>query len=145
MKNWVKVDFENRQIVMDRTFAKKCTLVGSAEYEQLQRVRGDYPTFSVIQRTIQKNSQKETWAGLTYEYMENYIVAHEKGEALTETLNEFNEMKLIAKCHSKSRRYPIIKAWFLSQYPEIAKFGMPENQNTDEFEDAPQQNIKAVA
>ena len=33
-------------------------------------------------------------------------------------------MRLISECHGKAFRYPVIKQWFLNQYPEIAKFGM---------------------
>ena len=33
-------------------------------------------------------------------------------------------MRLIAECHSKAFRYPVIKAWFLDKYPEVKNFGM---------------------
>ena len=41
---------------------------------------------------------------------------------------ELEEMILISKCHSMGYRYPTIKAWFLDKYPEIAAFGMNEEQ-----------------
>ena len=49
-----------------------------------------------------------------------------------EVLKELAEMRLIAECHSNAHRYPVIKQWFLERYPEIAKFGLPkfeESQN----------------
>lgn len=33
-----------------------------------------------------------------------------------------------SKCHSQGKRYPSIKKWFLETYPEIAEFGMNEEQ-----------------
>lgn len=123
MKNTLKIDFEAGKIIMDRTFAQKCANTRSEEYAQLQSVRRDYPTFAVVTRTIKKNPSKETYAGLTYQYMEDYIITHEDKETVDAVLNEFAEMRLIAACHSKAFRYPTIKKWFLQKYPEIAKFG----------------------
>ena len=39
---------------------------------------------------------------------------------------EFDELLLISQCHSKGRRYPVIKNWFLDNYPEVRDFGMVE-------------------
>lgn len=124
MKNTLRIDFQNCKIVMDRAFVKNCADPRSEEYALLQSTRQDYPTFQVITRTCKKNPNKESYKGLTYEYMENYIITHEQGEKRLEVLDEYNELRLIAECHSRSRRYPVIKRWFLSKYPKIADFGM---------------------
>lgn len=52
----------------------------SAEYAQIQKVRADYPTFTVRTRSIKKNAAKDSYKGLTYDYMRAYIMSHEKGE-----------------------------------------------------------------
>ena len=124
MKNTLKIDFENKTIIMDRTFAKNCSNTNSEEYAQLQRVRQDYPTFTVTTRHIKKNTQKETYAGLTYAFMEDYIINHETGEDLQKVMDEYDELRLVAECHSKGHRYPAIKRWFLAKYPNITEFGM---------------------
>ena len=80
MKNTLKIDFNGKKIVMDRTFAKKCSNTNSDEYAQLQSVRRDYPDFTVVTKTIKQNPEKETYKGLTYEYMEDYILRHESEE-----------------------------------------------------------------
>lgn len=87
-------------------------------------MRADYPTFTVSTRTCKPNPEKESYKGLTYEYMEHYILTHESKDTVLEVLDEYNELRLIAECHSKSRRYPVIKRWFLAKYPEIAEFGL---------------------
>ena len=124
MKNTLKIDFENKTIIMDRTFAKNCSNTNSEEYAQLKRVRQDYPTFTVTTRHIKKNTQKETYAGLTYAFMEDYIINHETGEDLQKVMDEYDELRLVAECHSKGHRYPAIKRWFLAKYPNITEFGM---------------------
>ena len=124
MKNVIRVDFAKKRIVMDRAFAKNCADPGSDEYAQLQRVRLDYPNFTVSTRTCKKNESKESYKGLTYAYMEHYILTHEGKDTVLEVLDEYNELRLISECHSKSRRYPIIKRWFLAKYPEIIEFGV---------------------
>ena len=124
MTNYAKVDTINRKIIMDRTFAKNAAIIGSAQYNLLQACRADYPDYEVVQRRIQKNSNQEHYRGLSYGYMEEYILNHEDGEDVVEVLQKFNEMKLIAACHSRGRRYPVIKQWFLERYPEVASFGV---------------------
>ena len=130
MKNTLKIDRENGLIIMDRTFAKLSENTRSEEYTHLQQVRKDYPTFQVVTRTIKKNPKKETYAGLTYDYMKFYIFNHEPAENRRNALAEFDELILISKCHAKAKRYPTIKKWFLEKYPEIVQFGMPAEEPT---------------
>ena len=123
MKNTLKIDFAKEQIIMDRTFAQKVTDTRSTEYAHLQQVRKDYPNFEVVLRKIKKNPNKETYKGLTYDYMKDYILTHEDDEKALEVLAEFSEMRQISRCHSQAKRYPVIKNWFLEKYPEIKNFG----------------------
>ena len=130
MKNTLTIRHETREIVMDRTFAKFSKNTRSEEYAHLQQVRRDYPNYTVITRTIKRNSNKKTYNGLTYEWMEDYILTHGTAEESEKILNEFNEMRLIAECHSKAFRYPVIKKWFLGMYPEIVRFGVADKPKT---------------
>ena len=122
MKNTLKINHENKTIVMDRTFAKFAENTRSDEYAHLQQVRRDYPDYTVSLRTIKRNSEKETYKGLTYEYMEDYILRHESEENALAIIKEFNELRTISKCHKQGLRYPTIKRWFLEKYPEIVDF-----------------------
>lgn len=122
MKNTLKINHENKTIVMDRTFAKFAENTRSEEYAHLQQVRRDYPDYAVTTRTIKRNSEKETYKGLTYEYMEEYILRHESEEKQLEVIREFHELRTISKCHKQGLRYPTIKRWFLEKYPEIVDF-----------------------
>lgn len=132
-KSRVRVFHESREIEMNKVFAKMVQNPFSEEYAFLQKIRGDYPVYTVTVREIKKNTSKERYAGLTYEYMETYIQSHGSKDEQTERLAIFEEMKLISKCHSKGKRYPAIKSWFLETYPEVAKFGCAaDSESTEE-------------
>lgn len=134
MRNTLRLDHNKNLIIMDRTFAKLAQDTFSDEYKHLQMVRADYPTYRVVRKTIKKNPDKETWKGLTYEYMLNYIITHETNETREEVLKEYRELKLISECHAKAKRYPVIKNWFLNKYPAIKEFGMPKEETTEAVE-----------
>ena len=128
MKNKLTINHANHTIVMDRTFAKNAVDTRSDEYAHLQQVRRDYPNYQVVQRHIRKNNNKNTYRGLTYEYMESYIMTHGTEETRRTNFNTLQNMRLIAECQGMAFRYPVIKSWFLETYPEIARFGMTETQ-----------------
>lgn len=134
MKNTLKLSHAKREIVMDATFARNAENTMSPEYAHLQTVRRDYPDYTVIRRTIKRNANKESYKGLTYEFMETYILTHGKQETRIANLREFNEMRLIAECHSQAFRYPVIKSWFLENYPEVKNFGKKVAQKQEEAE-----------
>jgi hypothetical protein len=122
MKNTLKIDHKEKTLIMDRTFAKNAENTRSEEYAHLQAVRKDYPDYTVTLKTIKKNPNKESYKGLTYDYMEDYILTHGSEEEILENFAEYKELRLIAKCHSRSMRYPTIKRWFLEKYPAIEDF-----------------------
>ena len=136
-KNTIILDHENGRLIMTKTFAKKAADVRSEEYEILQRVRNDYPTYIVVVREIKKNKNKESYKGLTYAYMRKYIDTVEENEEIKEAVHaEMDRMVLISQCHSQSKRYPVIKKWFLEKYPEVKKFGVPKEEASAEDETA---------
>ena len=126
MTNYLKIKHENSTIVMDRAFAKAASVVGSDQYDLLQQARRDYPKYKVITRSIKKKENKESYRGLTYEYMERYIMNHEDADIL---MKVYLELRFQAECHSI--RYPHIKYWFLETYPEVKKFGMIESEQKE--------------
>lgn len=92
MRGKLTVDHNNNKIIMDRTFAKYEKDTFSEEYAHLQQVRKDYPTYRVELRKIKRNSDKETYKGLTYDYMREYIFKHEPAETRRSVLMEFEDM-----------------------------------------------------
>lgn len=134
-KSKMKVLHAKRVIEMNTTFAKMVENPFSEEYAFLQKIRQDYPEYKVTIREINKNPNKETYAGLTYQYMRDYIILHSTPEEEADAVAEFDEMLLISRCHSKGHRYPAIKKWFLNKYPEVSKFGTVEKEEVSEQKD----------
>ena len=137
MRGTLKVNHLKAQIVMNRVFASAATNTISEEYAHLQQVRKDYPTYQVLMKTIKRNSDKKTYHGLTYKYMMNYIKKYPKPE-LGCTVEQFSHKLAIAECQGTKFRYPVVKKWFLECYPEIAEFGL-EDENTPEAEQIPEE------
>ena len=140
-KSKLLVKYAEGVIEMNTTFAKMMQNPLSDEYAQLQKVRQDFPTFAVRTRQIKSNPHKDTYKGLTYEYMRDYIILHTTPEKEAEAVAEFDEMVLISKCHGKTLRYPTIKKWFLAKYPEVAKFGTVEAPEEVQKTETNSQNV----
>lgn len=140
-KSKLTVKYAEGIIEMNTTFAKMMQNPLSDEYALLQRTRLDFPTFAIRRRQIKSNPQKDTYKGLTYEWMRNHIATHEAEEAVEEKLNAFDEMVYISKCHRGSLRYPTIKKWFLKEYPDVAKFGTVEVPEETQKTETNSQNV----
>lgn len=120
----LKVLDTKKTIEMTKAFAKAAADPRSDEYALLQKVRNDYPTYSVVKRTVKHKKTQEHYAGLTYEYMEDYIMSHGTMAERRKNMRDFNELRMIAMCHSKARAFPFIRSWFLDLFPEVEKFGV---------------------
>ena len=113
-------------IEMTKEFAKKAKYYGTEEYTQLQKARKDYPTYSVVTR---KSVSKESYKGLTINYMYNYIKKHPETVVMEDntemsTLEVFREIAGLDESGKKlvnveTAFYGEIRAWFLDIYPEV--------------------------
>lgn len=123
------INHSARTISLTKKEMTAARYVDSVEYKKLQIARRDYPGFAVITMSRKVKTQRETYKGLTYTYMENYIQTHEGADTVEAVMAEYRELRLISECHGKARRYPAIKKWFLKKYPAIEQFGKePEEQ-----------------
>ena len=129
-KSKVKIIYEKRIIELNSTFCKAIADPTSDEYALLQKLRQENPGYSVTRRKIKSNRSQEHYNGLTYAYMTWYINKYETEPQKKISLWELDAMIDISKCHSKGKRYPEIKKWFLEKYPEIITFGMPEREES---------------
>ncbi len=118
MKNILRIDHANAKIIMDREFAIKSAIFGTEEYKHLQEARRDYDGYAVVRKTIRTNSKKESFNGLTYEYMEMYM---DKYNVSQEIRKQYDDLRFKAKAHSI--RYPVIKKWFLQTFPDMKDWG----------------------
>ena len=121
----LKVNHQTRTIEMNKTFADKASRFGSDEYDALMLAREQNPgyTTKVITRKTTK-SDKPSYKGLTYEYMEKYILAHD--DEKQSIMNEYLELRAMTDeaedALLESATYQEMKDWFLDKFPAIAEF-----------------------
>ena len=121
----ITINAKNRSIELTKTFATASSKFGTPEYDQLQQVRKDYPTYKVV--TIARKapkSDKPSYKGLTYEYMEKYIKAHDDENQTI--MKEYMEVRGLSdeadENLAESFNYQEMKDWFLDKFPAVADF-----------------------
>ena len=126
----ISVNFTNQTIVMTSAFAKKASDPTTKEFRELKDMIKTFPSFKVVNHTIKKNSGKESFKGLNYEFMRDYIATHVEVNKVMQALEDLEEQIYLTKCHSK--RFPTVRKWFLATYPEIKdNYGkISESRNT---------------
>lgn len=143
--NDIRIDRENCRIVLSRAFEKKASNPRSEEYQMLKMVREDYPSFTVVKHTINKNTEKmknkKTYRGLSYDYMEEYINLYESKETRELVLEDLERIKMIGR-GSRNSTYAVVKEWFLNRYPEIKNFGIVPIENLIQMKSAPKEEVK---
>ena len=109
---------------MTKKFAKAAARFGSDEYKQLQEARKDYPTFKIVTVSRNTTGKRETYKGLTYEYMEMYIQKHddEQKSIMAEYLMLRGKTDEAKEALAESCTYLEMRAWFLTKFPTIANF-----------------------
>ena len=118
------IDFVARTIVLTKKEMTAARRYDSVAYKKLQDARRDNPGYEVVVTTKTVKTQRETYKGLTYAYMEKYIKAHDDAEKTIwaeymmyrgTPINPADELPV-------AYNYNQMKAWFLGKYEEIAKF-----------------------
>ena len=128
------INHENKTITLTRAFAKLTSNPLNKEAKLLSRVVKDFPDYEIIVRTIKRNPDKDTYKGLTYDYMREYIIRFSDDKKAD--LKELEDMIFISQCHSKSKRYPVIKKWFLKKYPDVVNILKSEQEESNKNEES---------
>ena len=120
----IKINGKNRTIELtNKKFADAASCFGSDEYKELQEARRDYPTFRVVTK-FSRTKSKDHNKGLTYAYMERYIMAHddENGSIMAEYKTLRGTSDEAVELGTGSASYNDVKKWFDSTFPAFAEF-----------------------
>ncbi len=114
----ITINEKRNTIEITKKFAAAAKRFGTPEYDKLQTVKRDYPKFKVEVKAVK--SKKETFKGLTFDYMESYINANDDYEMRKKFLqlrglNEDGSKIEMAEAAS----YGKIKEWFLENHKEL--------------------------
>jgi len=111
-----EINYIENTIIVTKSFLKKAGTIGSKEYNELAKVRRDFPDFRIQQREITKKQGKKTYGKLTYKVMGEFIEAQEEENA-AEVLAEFERVQRLSKVQNGS--YAYVKTWFLNRYRDV--------------------------
>lgn len=120
----MKINFATQTIEMSKKFAKAAAKFGTDEYNALQTARKDYPNYKVVTTTRKTSSQKVSYKGLTFDYMEKYIAAHddENNSIMDEYTMLRGKSDEAMELQAESFTYLEMKDWFMKKFPAIAEF-----------------------
>ena len=111
-----EINYVENTIIVTKSFLKKAGTIGSKEYNELAKVRKDFPDFRIQQREITKKQGKKTYGKLTYKVMAEFIEAQEEENA-SAILTEFQRVQQLSKIQAGS--YAFVKTWFLNRYKDV--------------------------
>ena len=122
-KNLFALDFATSSIVASATTLKKARNPESSECKALQQIMAEYPGFHVRKKKINKKAGKQTYKGLTFQAMTNYIKTQANSEA---EIRKYEVVRHIAKI--KGSEYALTKKWFLNAYPAYKEKAIVEQE-----------------
>ena len=122
--NGVTFNHAAKEIIITKAFEKAANKISSTEYNELVKIRKDFPDYTIRRKEIERNTSKQTYRGLTVKEMKRFISTRSEKE-----VELFDKVCKIAE--SKQGKYAVIKKWFLDNY---------QNEYDKELE-----NLKLVA
>lgn len=112
-KDYKVVDEVKMTVTVSKDFLKKAGQFGTPEFIQALQMRKE--GFTIVERKIKKNPDKQTYADLTYDKMKSVIEGYWTDEKVREAkLEEFEYIKRWAKTQPGS--YAKVKNWFKEKY-----------------------------
>ena len=106
----ITINYKKNTIDITKSFEKSASAFGSEAYNELCAARNAFPSYSLV---IKANKSSNSFKGMDYNFMKEYISKHENAEKHTEELQELIDKKL---------SYGEIKQWFVEIYPAFKEY-----------------------
>ena len=120
-------DAVSRTLTITSKFAEMMNNPASDEYQLVAQFQKDFPGLRITKRTHRTPTRYNTKSGetynrnqfkdLTYDRMEKFMRVLPQGEAY---LTEYETVKAFAEV-VKHNGYPIVRSWFIEQFPHYRK------------------------
>ena len=117
------INYITMTIEMTKAESKAAGKAGTEAFKEMLSLMQQFPNYKiqVIARAATKKSCD--YKGLTYEYMEKYIKAHDEDQSIMKEYQMLRGMTNEAQeALAESCTYQEIKAWFLAKFPKIKEF-----------------------
>ena len=115
------------KVILTKQFAKAASTLNTPEYMTLLELRRNHPDYTFELREIRKKEGKKSYRNLTYERMEEYIIAREGKDS--DALKEFEKVKILSQVQTGP--YAYVKSWFLKKYEDAFKKEEEDNKNSE--------------
>ena len=109
--NGVTFNHAAKEIIITKAFEKAANKIGSTEYNELVKIRKDFPDYTIRRKEIEKSTSKQSHKGLTVKEMKRFISTRDEKEVVL-----FERVCEIAE--NKQGKYAVIKKWFLNNYKD---------------------------
>ena len=122
-----KFDVVSQTLTITAKFNEQMANPMSEEYKLVMQFRADFPNLTIVRKTHKTPSHYTTKSGekfncnqfknLTYDRMEKFISALPQN---VEYMSEYTVVKNFATS-VKGNGYPLVREWFMTQFPEFRK------------------------
>ena len=122
-----KFDVVSQTLTITAKFNEQMANPMSEEYKLVMQFRADFPNLIIVRKTHKTPSHYTTKSGekfncnqfknLTYDRMEKFISALPQN---VEYMSEYTVVKNFATS-VKGNGYPLVREWFMTQFPEFRK------------------------
>jgi hypothetical protein len=122
-----KFDVVSQTLTISAKFNERMANPMSEEYKLVMQFRADFPNLTIVRKTHKTPSHYTTKSGekincnqfknLTYDRMEKFIAALPQNK---EYMREYTVVKNFGTSVN-GNGYPIVREWFMAQFPEFRK------------------------
>ena len=118
------INYTSMTIEMTKAESKAAGKFGTDAYKDLIAAMQQFPTYKILIVTRAATKKSCDYKGLTYDYMEKYIVSHDdENKSIMAEYQALRGKSDEAKdALAESCSYQEIKTWFLAKFPAIEKF-----------------------
>ena len=118
------INYTSMTIEMTKAESKAAGKFGTDAYKNLIAALQQFPNYKILVVTRAATKKSCDYKGLTYDYMEKYIQAHDNEEKsiMAKYMDLRGESEEAKNALADSCSYKEIKKWFLEQFPAIKQF-----------------------
>ena len=117
------INYASMTIEMTKAESKAAGKIGTEEFKNMLTLMQQFPNYKIQVATRAATKKSCDYKGLTYDYMEKYIQAHDEDQSI---MKEYQMLRGLTdeaqEALADSCSYQEIKKWFLGKFTEIAQF-----------------------
>ena len=113
---------DDEHALVTKAFEKKACIFGTEEFKRWREYKALFPKAQMVTKSIKKNPDQKTRRNMTYENMEEYIMAFPEEEA-NKYMDEFHTIKKRSKIQKSP--YQFVLSWFEATFEgfnDLAQF-----------------------